>query len=285
MRVVEGCNLKAFNSYRLNARCSVAYFPENEEELAGLFQDGGANDRVLLGSGHNVILSKSDYEEEFVILNGTCDRIDINHEVMYAEAGAFSKAMSEAALQNSLTGLEVFWDIPSSLGGAVVMNAGAGGEDISQLLEVVRVLDVKSGEVLEILPEDLGYGYRTSTFQDVGNLIVLSAKLRLQPGDASTIKTKMEETRAARWLKQPRDMPNAGSVFKRPAGHYVGALIDELGLRGFHVGDAMISSKHGGFIVNGGGATGSDVLAVVEHVQREVLRAFGVMLEVEQRVL
>lgn len=284
MRVCKQFNLQPYNSYRLNATCETAYFPSNEAEIRAVFQENKER-KILLGSGHNVILSKTYYPESFVIFADNLNKTTIDGTTIEVEAGATMVELCDLALQHELTGLETFYDIPSSAGGAVVMNAGAGGEEMKDLLISVKYYDPLSDSFHEIRKEDIGFEYRNSFFQKNPGLIVVSAKLQLQKGTREQIKEKMERIKTTRWQKQPRDLPNAGSVFKRPPGHFVGPLVDELGLKGFSIGDAQISGKHSGFIVNKGNATGKDIIDLITYVQQKVKEKFNLHLEVEQRIL
>ena len=278
-------NLKNYNSYRLESSCAAAFFPESEEEILNFFKE--KKSYVLLGSGNNVILSKPYYENDFLIFNGNFCQAYVNREsgIIEAETGITMLELSELALKNGLSGLEVFYDIPSSLGGAVVMNAGASGEEIKNVLYKVRYLDLQSLEVKEALKEDIHFEYRNSFFQKNTDKIVLKAWLQLKAEKHEVIKEKMEVTKEARWSKQPREFPNSGSVFKRPKGKFVGPMLDELGLKGYTIGGAQVSTKHSGFIVNVGGATGNNILSLIAHIQKEVKRKYEVELEVEQRIL
>ena len=263
----------------------MAYFPENEEDVIAFY--GYDKPFVLLGSGHNIILSKEYYDTNFLIFNGNYDHIQVNAQTghIVAEAGITMLEISKAALENGLSGVEIFYDIPSSLGGAVVMNAGASGEEIKDVLTKVRYLDLEDMAVKEIQKEDMGFAYRNSFFQRNTDKVVLKVWLQLKPDSKERIENKMETIKSKRWAKQPKEFPNAGSVFKRPKGFYVGAMIDELNLKGYCVGGAKISEKHGGFIINFDEARGSDILAIIEYVKAKVFERFGVDLEVEQRVI
>lgn len=285
MRAYPDFDLTNYNSYRLKAVCKKAYFPESEQDLIGLYHSH--NSFILLGSGHNVILSKEYYDDEFIIFNGNYDRINIDPEsgLVEAEAGIMMERISELAYENGLSGMEIFYDIPSSLGGAVVMNAGASGEEIKDVLIKVRYLDLADMQVKEICKEEMGFEYRNSFFQRNKDKIVLQVWLRLSSKEKALVKEKMETIRAQRWAKQPKEFPNAGSVFKRPSGYYVGAIMDELGLKGYTVGGAKISEKHGGFIINFNHASGQDIIAIVDDVKRLVLAKFGIELEIEQRII
>lgn len=285
MRIYNQFDLTSYNSYRIKATCNVAYFPESEEDLIGLFQK--SNDYILIGSGHNLIFSKPHYETPFIIFNGNFDayELDETQRMMVAESGITMLQLSEIALEKAWSGLEIFYDIPSSLGGAVVMNAGASGEEIKDVLVKVRYLDLEDLKVKEINKEDMGFAYRNSFFQQNTDKIVLKVWLQLKEGNHATIHQKMETIKAQRWSKQPKELPNAGSVFKRPPGYYVGALMDELQLKGYTIGGAKISEKHGGFIVNFNQATGNDILQIIQHVQKQVFEKHGVTLEIEQRII
>lgn len=285
MRVYHNFQLQAFNSYRIRSVCQRAFFFDSEDEIEAYFQENPGNKFILLGSGHNVILSKERYEEDFIIFSGNFDRIVIDDTKVIAEAGVFTSRLCEAAHGAGLSGIEIFYDIPSSLGGAVVMNAGASGEEIKDVLVKVRYLDLEDHLVKNITVTDMGFEYRNSFFQRHKNKIVLKAWLQLTKKDPNEIWSKMVAVKSAREAKQPKEFPNAGSVFKRPKGFFVGAMIDELNLKGFTVGGAKISEKHGGFIVNFDNATGRDIVAIINEVKARVSDRFKVDLEVEQRII
>jgi UDP-N-acetylmuramate dehydrogenase len=284
MKVYDNFDLTNFNSYRIKAHCKTAYFPEVEDDVIAFYKM--QNPFVLLGSGHNIIFSKEYYTENFLVFNGNYDKVEIetNGEVI-AESGTSMLQLSELALEYGLSGLEIFYDIPSSLGGAVVMNAGASGEEIKDVLVKVRYLDLEDMQVKEIKKEDMGFDYRNSFFQRNTDKVVLKVWLQLRPANQNDIKCKMDTIKTQRWAKQPKDYPNAGSVFKRPKGFYVGAMMDELNIKGLRIGGAQISTKHGGFIVNIGNATGQDILDIISEVKEKVWDKFQVDLEVEQRVI
>src|SRR5690554_454868 len=285
MKVLSDFDLTNYNSYRIKSICKRAYFPETEGHVITFYKE--IKSFVLLGSGHNVILSKEYYDSNFLIFNGNYQNVSIdeNTGLVEAEAGITMLKLSELAHDKGLSGLEIFYDIPSSLGGAVVMNAGASGEEIKDVLVKVRYLDLSDHTIKEILKEDISFEYRNSFFQKNSDKIVLKAWLQLQKGNKESISEKMETIKAQRWAKQPKNYPNAGSVFKRPKGYYVGAIMDELGLKGFTIGGAQISKKHGGFIVNFSQAKGQDILNIIKEVKRQVWEVYQVDLEVEQRII
>ncbi|MGY6560080.1 MAG: UDP-N-acetylmuramate dehydrogenase [Nitritalea sp.] len=286
MVIIENFDLTCYNAYRIKAFCKKAYFPTCEDDFKIIFSRYNADEIVILGGGYNIILSQPYYEKSFIIVGNSFADINVeNNDVIYCEAGVSTEMFSVFALNKSLTGAEIFYDIPSSIGGAVVMNAGASGEEIKDLLVKVRYLDLDDMLVKEIINNDIGFEYRNSFFQKHTNKVVLKAWFKLKLGNRMEIERKMNEVKSLRWAKQPRDLPNCGSVFKRPQGFYVGALIDELQLKGYTVGDAQISIKHGGFIVNLGNASGSDILKIIKEVKRQVMHRFGIDLEVEQRII
>lgn len=284
MRIYNNFELTDYNSYRVKAFCDKAYFPEKEEDVVSFFTTN--KDFILLGSGHNIIFSKEHYSKSVVVFNGNYNTISqIEEGLLEVEAGVMMWDVAQFALNNALSGVEIFWDIPSSLGGAVVMNAGASGEEIKDVLIKVRYLDLKDNQIKEILKEDISFEYRNSFFQKHTDKIVLKAWLKLKKADKEAIQEKMETIKAQRWAKQPKEFPNGGSVFKRPKGYYVGAIMDELGLKGYTVGGAKISEKHGGFIINFNNATGQDILDIITEVKRQVWEKYNIDLEVEQRVI
>ena len=285
MKVFKNFDLTKFNSYNTKSVCLKAYFPDTEEDIRKIFST--EKDIILIGSGHNIILSKPFYEQPFVILNGNFANYEINKEngSIIAEAGISMYDIAHLALELELSGLEMFIDIPSSLGGAIVMNAGASGEEIKDTVEKVRYLDLADFQIKELHKENLNFKYRNSFFQENRNNVVLKTWLKLKPGTKNNIHEKMIEIRDNRWEKQPKEYPNAGSVFKRPKGKFVGPMLDELSLRGFTVGGAQVSTKHSGFIVNFDHATGQDILDLIKEIQKKVKLTFNVNLEIEQRII
>ncbi len=284
MRQFNDFDLTMYNSYRIKAIGKSVFFPDNELDIINLFEQ--STDYILLGSGHNVILSSEFYDKPIIIFNGNFNDIAVNEQdELMVEAGAMMQDVAEVALKWGLSGVEIFYDIPSSLGGAVVMNAGASGEEIKDVLIRVRYLDLADMVVKEISKEDMSFEYRNSFFQRNTDKIVLKAWLKLRLEEKDKIQKKMDYIKEQRWAKQPKEFPNAGSVFKRPKGFYVGAIIDELQLKGFTVGGAKISEKHGGFIVNFNNAKGMDIINLISEVKVLVFDRFGLDLEIEQRII
>jgi len=285
MKVYDNFNLTEYNSYRVSSKCKTAHFPDNEEDLVELYKSN--KNYILIGSGHNIILSKDYYDANFIIFNGNYNdvKVDEKSNIISAESGATILKVSEVAEKHSLTGVEFFYDIPSSVGGAVVMNAGTKEGETKNILQKVRFLDLEDMLVKEKLNEELELEYRNSFFQKNKNKIILKVWFQLEAGNRKLIRKIMDESKDRRWARQPREFPNSGSVFKRPPGKFVGPMLDELGLKGYRVGGAEISKKHSGFIINIGNATGEDILLIIKHIREKVKNAFDVDLEVEQRII
>ncbi len=203
-------------------------------------------------------------------------------DTIEADAGVSLCQLAVFAWKQGLTGLEFAHGIPGTLGGGIVMNAGAYGGELKDVITEVTALYPDG--VRTLAPAQLDLSYRHSVFS-AGEGIVLGAKLRLQKGEGEAIKAKMDDLMARRKTSQPLELPSAGSTFKRPAGYFAGALIEGCGLKGCRVGGAEVSSKHAGFVVNVGGATCADVLALIEKVQKTVYDAHGVMLEPEVKII
>lgn len=283
MKIFRNFDLTPYNSYRIKASCKVAYFPESVDDVIKFHEM--QLPYVLLGSGHNVIFSKTSYNENFIIFNGNFNKVNTNENIIEAEAGATILQVSKNALNHSLTGAEFLYDIPSSVGGAVVMNAGTKEGETKNILKNVLYLDLNDMMVKEKNKEEINFEYRNSFFQKNKDKVILKAWFELKHGNASLIKKTMEDSKERRWARQPKEFPNAGSVFKRPKGFYVGAMIDELNLKGFTIGGAKISEKHGGFIINHNNATGQDIIDIIKEVKKGVMDRFNVDLQIEQRII
>ena len=237
----------------------------------------------FLGNGSNLLVADEGYPGFIMKLTGDFDEIREVGQGLEAGSAALLSRLSGRALELGLTGLEFAGGIPGSVGGAVMMNAGAYGGEMAQVLESVAFLD-EEGEVRTLPASECGFGYRHSVFSN-RKCLILKARFHLKQGDGDAIKARMDELTAQRKAKQPLEYPSAGSMFKRPPGHFAAALIDQCGLKGLAVGGAQVSEKHAGFVVNRGGATCADVLELVRQVKARVLSQTGVELEMEVRVL
>ena len=237
----------------------------------------------LLGNGSNTLFSDAGFDGAVVCTVEMKSPVTVSGNVLRAAAGAPLGAVCRKAQQAGLAGLAFAFGIPGTVGGAVYMNAGAYGGELKQVLRRVTFLD--RALRLDSQPvQELALGYRTSRFETEGG-VILEAEFSLTPGDPAAIEAEMQELMARRREKQPLELPSAGSTFKRPQGAFAGALIEQAGLRGFAVGGAAVSTKHCGFVVNTGGATCADVVALTEEVARIVYEKTGYRLEREIRVV
>lgn len=234
---------------------------------------------LILGNGSNLLVSDRGYAGVVLHVGSRMQQIQVQGERMIVQAGALMSQVAQTACEHSLTGLEFASGIPGTIGGGVIMNAGAYGGEISQVADMVKVVD-RQGNVLELDNATMEFGYRTSAIKGQP-FTVVEVTLRLARGERETISEKMKELGAKRREKQPLEYPSAGSVFKRPEGYFAGELIMKSGLRGYQIGGARVSDKHCGFIVNMGKATCEDVKDLIAHVQERVKACFGVDLETE----
>lgn len=268
-------------SFRIGGPAALFLAPGNREDFAAALREAkDAGARVfILGNGSNLLFDDGGFDG-VVLSTASLDGIEVKGNLVTAEAGASLSAVCKAARDHSLAGLEFAYGIPGSVGGAVAMNAGAYGGEVAWVLESSLALDPRTFETREIPLAEHAYGYRDSVYRHSGD-IVLSASFRLERGDRDEIAGRMNELAGRRVEKQPLEYPSAGSVFKRPEGHFVGQMVEESGLKGYRIGGAEVSRKHAGFIVNRGGATSADVLALVEHIRTVVKANYGVELECE----
>lgn len=238
---------------------------------------------TIIGNGSNLLVGDGGYRGVLISFGKPFAQVTIEGAQVRTGAGALLSAVAKQVLNASLTGFEFAAGIPGTIGGAVVMNAGAYGGELCQVLREATVL-TPEGEVKTLLAEELELGYRTSCVQKNG-YIVLEAVLQLQPGNADDIRAVMDALASKRREKQPLEYPSAGSTFKRPEGHFAGRLIQDAGLRGFRVGGAQVSEKHCGFVINRDHATSADILSLCRQVQEKVKAQFGVELELEVKLL
>ncbi len=253
---------------------------KNSEELYSLilFLKNAGIPYFVIGKGSNLLVSDKGMDCVVISLL-KMDKITVQGEEIVAEAGASLANVCVAALENSLTGLEFAYGIPGCAGGALFMNAGAYGGEMSQVVISCECIDT-AGEKISIKAKDMKLGYRKSIFRG-SDMIITSVRYRLERGEKSEIRASMDDFMGRRKQKQPLDFPSAGSTFKRPEGHFAGALIEKNNLKGLKVGKAMVSEKHAGFVINCGGATCEDVKGLITLVKETVFKADGVVLEPE----
>ncbi|MBR5248458.1 MAG: UDP-N-acetylmuramate dehydrogenase [Lachnospiraceae bacterium] len=234
---------------------------------------------TILGNGSNLLVSDKGYRGIVLQIANKMSDIRVEGNTITAQAGALLSKVAKAALDHGLTGLEFASGIPGSIGGAVVMNAGAYDGEMKQVITSVTVLD-QEGEELILDNPTMEFGYRTSVIK-YRPFLVTEVTMTLTPADPTIIKSTMDDLATRRREKQPLEYPSAGSTFKRPQGHYAGQLIMEAGLKGFQIGGARVSDKHCGFVINTGSATAADVAHVIHHVQQTVKEKFDITLEPE----
>lgn len=234
----------------------------------------------VIGKGSNLLVGDKGFRGVIIRLGDAYESVKVSGNVITAGAGASMAQIAKAAAQNNLTGLEFAAGIPGTVGGGVIMNAGAYGGEMKDVITKVRFL-CKDGSVKEYTGAEMCFGYRTSALKQKPEYIVLEVELLLSPGNTEEIYAKMQELASRRKEKQPLEYASAGSTFKRPEGYFAGKLIGDAGLSGYAVGDARVSEKHNGFVINTGHATATDVRTLIETVQCKVYEQFGVELERE----
>ena len=273
--------LSAHTTFRIGGPCKAYLTPENAEAFlkAVQFLKERKEPFFLLGRGSNLLVSDSGFPGFVISLREHLKAVTVSGTKVCGEGGALLSELSKAALHSGLTGLEFASGIPGTVGGGLVMNAGAYGSDLSCTLESADIL-LPDGEVRSFTKEALSLSYRHSVLQE-NHGIVLSATFDLSKGDPDEIRALTDDLNARRREKQPLEFPSAGSTFKRPEGYFAGKLIEDAGLKGARVGDAEVSAKHAGFIVNRGNATASDVDRLIRLVIRKVREHSGVTLEPE----
>lgn len=281
----EGEPLSAYTTFRIGGPAEMLLFPQDEQTLQKLLVFCKQTDTVpfLLGKGSNLLISDSGLDGVTICTERMQKHELLSSDEIVCEAGLALSRLCLFAQANGLSGLEFAYGIPGSVGGAVFMNAGAYGGEMRDALSTVTSVD-SDGRLHVHAVDDLQLGYRTSVFQENGET-VLSAVVRLTKGDPDEIRSKMDEILQRRKDKQPLNFPSAGSAFKRPEGHFAGALIEQCGLKGYSIGGAQVSEKHAGFIVNRGGASASDVLRLIDYIRGTVLRETGINLEPEIRCI
>ncbi|MGN4123918.1 UDP-N-acetylmuramate dehydrogenase [Lysinibacillus sphaericus] len=277
-------SLQQYTMTKLGGKADVFVLPETENEAAAVIRYAHTNNipLLMLGNGSNMVVRDGGLRG-IVVTFAHLDGIQINGDYVYAQSGALIKDVSKLAATASLTGFEFACGIPGSIGGAMAMNAGAYGGEIKDIIISSKVL-TKEGDIVILSKEELELGYRKSIIAKKG-YYVLSSEFQLKQGVQEEIDAKIADLTHQRESKQPLEYPSAGSVFKRPPGHFAGKLIQDSGLQGKGVGGAEVSTKHAGFIVNKGDATATDYIATIQMVQRVVKEKYGIDLETEVKIV
>ena len=269
-------------TFRVGGAADVFVRIASEEQLKVLIPElvKGEIPYYVIGKGSNLLVGDKGFRGVVIQLDEAFENIKVNNNVVTACAGASMAKIAKTALQNSLTGFEFAAGIPGCVGGGVIMNAGAYGGEMKDVVSKVRVL-CKDGNIKEYTNEEMCFGYRFSALKNKPEYIVLEVEIILEPGNEEEILAKMQDLAKRRKDKQPLEYPSAGSTFKRPEGYFAGKLIGDAGLSGYSVGDAEVSEKHNGFVINRGNATAADVRTLIETIQCKVYEQFGVNLERE----
>ena len=278
-------SLKNYNTYKVETICDYLVFPKNESELITILKEVKKENikYLILGNGSNIILSKP-------IFKGVVIKLDHLNEVKYdghlvtAGAGYSLIKLAVETIDKGLSGLEFAAGIPGCVGGSTAMNAGAYNSDMSSVVKEVRVL-TPNLEIVTMSNTDMAYEYRDSFLKKHRGYIALSTTLELTDGDPETMRSLIKERRIKRLASQPLDMPSAGSVFRNPEGMYAGELIEKSNLKGYAIGGAKVSEKHANFIINNGGATGQDIVNLINKIQKEIKTNYNVSLKIEQIIV
>lgn len=277
--------MKKHTTFRIGGEAACYVKIENAEQLLEVqkFLREAKVPVLVLGNGSNLLVSDAGFPGVVLEIGDKMSDIRVEGTRMFVQAGALMSKVARVAYENGLTGFEFAAGIPGTIGGGTVMNAGAYGGELKQVITSVKMLDDK-GQITELSNAEMEFGYRTSILKKCP-YIVVEVILQLQEGSKEDILVKMEDLAYRRRDKQPLEYPSAGSTFKRPEGYFAGELIMKAGLRGFGIGGAQVSEKHCGFVINKGDATAEDVLKLMEHVKNTVRDAFGVELEPEVIVI
>ena len=272
-------------TFRAGGKADYLVMPSNEEQVRDLVLLLKKENvpYYVMGNGSNLLVRDQGFKGVIIQIARKMNQIRVEGETIYAQAGALLSKIAAQALGEGLTGFEFASGSPGTLGGAVMMNAGAYGGEMKQVIVNACVL-TSAGEIAVIPADLMELGYRTSVFAKNQD-IILSAQLKLEYGNEAVIREYMDELKEQRVSKQPLEYPSAGSTFKRPEGYFAGKLIQDAGLRGFQVGGAQVSEKHCGFVINKDHATATDILSLMEQVSDKVEAKFGVRLEPEVKII
>lgn len=284
IKILEQEPMQKHTTFRVGGAAKYFAMPKNTEEIQALIAYCREQklSYYVLGNGSNVLFTDDGYDGMIIQIGSAMSTIQVAGNSMYVQAGAILAKTAKLAYEEGLTGMEFAAGIPGSVGGAVVMNAGAYGGEMKDIVAYVDVLST-DGALRRYTGAEMEFGYRHSIID--ADKIVVGVGLTLNKGDKTAILDRMNELAEARRSKQPLEYPSAGSTFKRPEGYFAAKLIDDSGLRGYRVGGAMVSDKHCGFVVNVDHASSADVLAVMKHVEEVVKEKYNVTLEPEVRVI
>lgn len=284
-RVFTGEAMSRHTTFKIGGPADYFLMPDKDTDVGRIVKicKESAIPYFILGNGSNLLVGDGGYRGAVIQIYKNMSAVTVEGTEITAQAGALLSSVAAAAKNAALTGFEFAGGIPGTMGGAVVMNAGAYGGEMKDVLTEVTVMD-EEGEIVTLPADKLELGYRTSIIKTAG-YIVLEAKLQLKEGNPEVIRETMKDLTIRRTTKQPLEYPSAGSTFKRPEGYFAGKLIMDSGLAGYQVGGAQVSEKHCGFVINAGGATARDVRTLMDNVRDIVYKKYGVTLEPEVKFL
>lgn len=282
--VCENEPMSKHTTFRIGGNADIFVTPDTTERLMSVVEYVKRSNipYYIIGNGSNLLVRDNGFRGVIIQLYKNFADIEVNDNIIAAKAGALLSSVAKTAMNNSLSGMECLSGIPGTIGGAVCMNAGAYGGEMKDIVVETKIINKGRLEIIDNSSSE--FGYRTSRIMRE-NMIVVETTIKLEKGNKEAIENKMKELMSQRNSKQPVELPSAGSTFKRPEGYFAAKLIDDSGLRGFSVGQAQVSPKHCGFVVNNGGATAKEVIELMGKVSQVVYDKFGVKLEPEVRII
>src|SRR5665647_962776 len=288
IKFIEAASMKEYTSFKAGGRASMLVLPKNTDELKRTLKIVASSKKefLIIGNGSNILVRDGGFDGIIIKLGEGFNQIAVNKEdkTLLVGASVLLSKVARETVEAELTGFEFASGIPGSMGGALFMNAGAYGREMSQIIREARVISRDGSREYTILKDKMELGYRKSIFEKTGDIII-SVTLRLETGEKEKISETMKDLTARRNEKQPMNFPSAGSFFKRPEGNYAGRLIEEAGLKGLMAEDARVSPLHAGFIINTGNATAKDIISLMRLVQNTVYDKTGIKLEPEVRII
>lgn len=286
MKIIKDVEMKDYTSFKAGGKANKMVICEREDEVIETLREiKEKNEKyIMLGNGSNTLVKDSGFSGTVIKLGDSFSKIIRTGNNLVCGGNTLMSVVAKYALKEGLTGFEFASGIPGSIGGAFFMNAGAYGGEIKDIAKSAKIISRDILELKEVGLSDMGLSYRHSVFQENGD-IILSVEISLEEGNKSEIESTMKDLAKKRNSKQPVQFPSAGSFFKRPEGHFAGKLIQDSGMKGVSVGGAQVSELHSGFIINKGNATATDIIQLMELVQKKVYEKFGVNLEPEVRII
>ena len=286
------CNIMAsvITSFKTGGNIDLIAYPDSVDKMITCVKGAKTHGFrfLVVGRGTNILISDSGYRGLIIKtdkLNNLTVEVDRGCGRILAECGASLTALSIKALKHSLTGLEFAYGIPGSVGGAVFMNAGAYGGEMADIIDYIECYSVSKDEIVRLEKDEIEFSYRYSKLMNKPDLVCINTAMTLEVGHYDSINSVMVANKTTRSEKQPLELPNAGSVFKRHPGYFIGQIVDEMGLKGYTIGGAQVSCKHAGFIVNVGGATTNDVLQLINYLSNKIRERHGFTPECEIRII